>query len=47
MANRNALALTGTLATAAMLAFAQAPSAQALTMKECSAKFRRRALRAR
>jgi hypothetical protein len=39
MANRNALALTGTLATAAMLAFAQAPSAQALTMKECSAKF--------
>ena len=39
MANRNALALAGTLATAAMLALAQAPSAQALTMKECSAKF--------
>jgi hypothetical protein len=37
--NRNALALMGTLATAATLTFALAPSAQALTMKECSAKF--------
>lgn len=37
--NRNALALMGTLATAATLTFAQAPSAQALTLKECSAKF--------
>ena len=36
---RYASALMGTLATAAVLACAQVPSAQALTMKECSAKF--------
>ncbi len=40
MVDRTALALTGTLAMAAMLALAGAPSAQALTMQECSAKFK-------
>jgi hypothetical protein len=40
MVDRTALALTGTLAIAAMLALAGAPSAQALTMQECSAKFK-------
>ena len=40
MVDRPALALTGTLAMAAMLALAGAPSAQALTMQECSAKFK-------
>jgi hypothetical protein len=37
MVDRTALALAGTLA---MLALAGAPSAQALTMQECSAKFK-------
>ena len=40
MQGRTAAALTGTLAMAATLALAGAPSAQALTMKECSVKFR-------
>jgi hypothetical protein len=40
MQGRTAAALTGTLALAATLALAGAPSAQALTMQECSAKFK-------
>jgi len=39
MQARTAAALTGTLVMAATLALLGAPSAQALTMKECSAKF--------
>jgi hypothetical protein len=39
MQARTAAALTGTLVTAATLALLGASSAQALTMKECSAKF--------
>jgi hypothetical protein len=39
MQARTAAALTGTLVLAATLALLGAPSAQALTMKECSAKF--------
>ena len=39
MQGRTAAALMGTLAMAATLAFTGAPSAQALTMQECSAKF--------
>ena len=39
MADRNTLALAGSATIAAMLALAYVPSAQALTMHECSVKF--------
>jgi hypothetical protein len=40
MVDRTAAALTGTLAMAAMLTLAFGPPVQALTMQECSAKFK-------
>jgi hypothetical protein len=40
MKERTVVALTGALAVTAMLALAGAPSAQAMTMQECSAKFK-------
>ena len=40
MRERTAAALAGTLAMAAMLTLAFGPSVQAMTMQECSAKFK-------